>query len=73
MRSAAHSGHVYLRCGCREQGGKQLGAHCPELATDPDHGTWTFSIDLPSPTTGAITSAAAATPPPKPPAQDFAG
>ncbi|MFJ2582238.1 site-specific integrase [Kitasatospora aureofaciens] len=49
MRSAAHAGHVYRRCGCRDQGGKQLGAHCPELATDPDHGTWTFSLDLPSP------------------------
>ncbi|MFJ7912987.1 hypothetical protein [Kitasatospora sp. NPDC096204] len=75
MRSAAHSGHVYRRCGCRDQGGKQLGAHCPELATDPNHGTWTFSFDLPSPppTIDATTSAAAATPPPKQPEQDCAG
>ncbi|MGW3073989.1 tyrosine-type recombinase/integrase [Kitasatospora sp. NPDC001132] len=50
MRSAAHGGHVYRRCGCRDQNGKQLGAHCPKLATDPDHGTWTFALDLPSPT-----------------------
>ena len=71
MRSAAHTGHVYRRCGCRDQGGKQLRAHCPELATDPDHGTWTFSLDLPSP--DATTSAAAATPPPKQPEQDCAG
>ncbi|MEU1631136.1 site-specific integrase [Streptomyces sp. NPDC020096] len=48
MRSAAQAGHVFRRCGCRNQQGKQLGARCPKLATDPDHGTWTFSLDLPS-------------------------
>ncbi|MFJ8438786.1 hypothetical protein [Kitasatospora griseola] len=50
MRSAVHGGHVYRRCGCRDQYGKQLGAHCPKLAAHPDHGTWTFSLELPSPT-----------------------
>ncbi|MET8626306.1 N-terminal phage integrase SAM-like domain-containing protein [Kitasatospora sp. NPDC004669] len=49
MRSAAHAGHVYRRCGCRDEAGKQFGAHCPELVADPDHGAWTFSLDLPSP------------------------
>lgn len=48
MRSAAQTGHVYRRCGCRGHDGRQLGAHCPTLAADPDHGTWTFSLDLPS-------------------------
>ncbi|MFH8386468.1 tyrosine-type recombinase/integrase [Kitasatospora sp. NPDC018058] len=49
MRSAAHTGHVFRRCGCRDHNGRQLGASCPKLATEPDHGTWTFSLDLPSP------------------------
>nr|BFD94120.1 hypothetical protein KitaXyl93_54800 [Kitasatospora sp. Xyl93] len=49
MRSAAHAGHVFRRCGCRDHNGKQLGTLCPKLAADPDHGTWTFSLDLPSP------------------------
>ncbi|MFG1812031.1 tyrosine-type recombinase/integrase [Streptomyces sp. NPDC049040] len=49
MRSTAQTGHVYRRCGCRDTSGKQLGARCPTLAADPGHGTWTFSLDLPSP------------------------
>ncbi|GAA0665968.1 hypothetical protein GCM10010193_16800 [Kitasatospora atroaurantiaca] len=49
MRSSARTGSVYRRCGCRDQQHKQFGAHCPRLATDPDHGTWTFAVDLPSP------------------------
>ncbi|WP_308208271.1 hypothetical protein [Actinacidiphila cocklensis] len=28
---------------------RKLGAGCPTLAADPDHGTGTFSLDLPSP------------------------
>ncbi len=28
---------------------RQTARSCPKLATDPDHGTWTFSLDLPSP------------------------
>lgn len=27
----------------------QLGAHCPRLAADPGHGTWTFAVDVPDP------------------------
>jgi hypothetical protein len=35
------SNSVYRRCGCRE-GGKQLGDACPQLVSDPRHGTWGF-------------------------------
>ncbi|GAA1908192.1 hypothetical protein GCM10009753_44180 [Streptantibioticus ferralitis] len=49
MRSATTRGRVYRRCGCRDQQRKQLGARCPKLAADPDHGTWTFAVGLPSP------------------------
>lgn len=50
MRSAAHRGRIYRRCGCRDQHGSQLGARCPRLTTEHDHGTWTLAVDLPSPT-----------------------
>ena len=41
-------GRVYRRCACRDESGRQLGAACPELATDSKHGTWTFAVDVPS-------------------------
>jgi integrase len=42
-------GSVFRRCGCRdEETGKLLGARCPGLRS-PRHGSWYFSIDLPSP------------------------
>jgi integrase len=47
MSSYTHRGRVYRRCACRSVG-KQLGAHCPQLASDARHGTWTFAVDLPS-------------------------
>lgn len=50
MRSAVHRGRIYRRCGCRGPHGRQLGARCPRLTAQPDHGTWTFAVDLPSPT-----------------------
>jgi hypothetical protein len=31
---------TYRRCGCRDENGKLLGTHCPRLASDPKHGTW---------------------------------
>ncbi|MFE0106949.1 tyrosine-type recombinase/integrase [Streptomyces sp. NPDC059009] len=40
-------GRIYRRCGCRGQNGKQLGAHCPQLATNQDHGSWALAIDAP--------------------------
>ncbi|GAA0551398.1 hypothetical protein GCM10010390_62090 [Streptomyces mordarskii] len=49
MRSATSRGRVYRRCGCRDQRHQQLGSRCPRLAAEPDHGTWTFAVDLPSP------------------------
>ncbi|MCZ4102455.1 MULTISPECIES: tyrosine-type recombinase/integrase [Streptomyces] len=55
MRTASDHGRVYRRCGCRNQQHRQLGAHCPQLATDPGHGTWTFAVDLPSPAPGRHT------------------
>ncbi|MFI6448750.1 hypothetical protein [Kitasatospora sp. NPDC050543] len=33
---------------CRDPHHKQLGARCPRLASDPEHGTWTLAVDLPS-------------------------
>ncbi|MFE5163144.1 tyrosine-type recombinase/integrase [Streptomyces sp. NPDC056697] len=50
MRSATSRGRVYRRCGCRDRQHQQLGARCPRLAAEPDHGRWTFAVDLPSPT-----------------------
>jgi hypothetical protein len=49
MRSSADRGRVYRRCGCRDGHGRQLGARCPALVTQLDHGTWTFAVDLPAP------------------------
>ncbi len=42
------SGRVYRRCGCRTPDGKLAGASCPRLAVDDKHGTWGFTVDLPS-------------------------
>ena len=50
MRSTPDRGRVYRRCGCRDQRRKQYGTRCSQLTTDPDHGSWTFAVDLPSPT-----------------------
>lgn len=42
-------GSVFRRCGCRDQAtGRLLGARCPELRSRR-HGTWYFSVELPSP------------------------
>ncbi|WP_431045416.1 hypothetical protein ACQUSR_28220 [Streptomyces sp. P1-3] len=49
MRSSADRGRVCRRCGCRDHQRSQLGTRCPRLATDRTHGTWTFAVDLPSP------------------------
>jgi integrase len=44
------SAPVFRRCGCREERdehgkpGKQLGAKCPLLASDPRHGSWSFYL-----------------------------
>jgi integrase len=39
---------VYRRCGCKDEStGRLLGARCPGLR-DVKHGSWYFSIDLPS-------------------------
>ena len=35
---------VYRRCGCRDESGKQLGAECPQLASDPKHGLWGYYL-----------------------------
>lgn len=34
---------VYRRCGCRDEGGRQLGTRCPKLA-DSKHGSWGFYV-----------------------------
>ncbi|MFD0370119.1 hypothetical protein [Streptomyces sp. NPDC127114] len=49
MRTIADRGRVYRRCGCRDTLHHQVGAHCPHLLTDGDHGTWTFAVDVPAP------------------------
>jgi integrase len=42
-------GSVFRRCGCRDEGtGRLLGARCPGLSSRR-HGTWYFSVELPSP------------------------
>jgi integrase len=42
-------GSVFRRCGCRDPAtGRLLGARCPELRSRR-HGTWYFSVELPSP------------------------
>jgi hypothetical protein len=42
-------GSVYRRCGCRDEStGRPLGARCPGPRS-PQHGSWYFSADLPSP------------------------
>lgn len=48
MRSHHATGRVYRRCGCRDEYKHQLGTHCPLLAADPDHGTWTFAVEIPA-------------------------
>ncbi|MCQ8190112.1 site-specific integrase [Streptomyces rugosispiralis] len=48
MRAHESVGRVYRRCGCRDERRRQLGVHCPQLMSDPAHGTWTFAVDLPA-------------------------
>ncbi|MEU5060208.1 MULTISPECIES: hypothetical protein [unclassified Streptomyces] len=55
MRTTAGRGRVYRRCGCRDIHCHQLGARCPRLVTDSDHGTWTFAVDIPSQARGRTT------------------
>lgn len=50
MRTTTEHGRVYRRCGCRDRNDHQLGARCPLLAREPEHGNWAFAVDLPSPT-----------------------
>ncbi|MFF7079780.1 tyrosine-type recombinase/integrase [Streptomyces lavendulae] len=49
MRTSVGRGRIYRRCGCRDTQHRQLGAHCPHLATDSEHGTWCFAVDVPTP------------------------
>ncbi len=45
-------GSIYRRCGCRVRAtGAPLGTACP-LLTDPGHGSWYYTIDLPRPADG---------------------
>jgi integrase len=38
------SQHLYRRCGCRDEDGRQLGPACPRLKSDPKHGTWGYYL-----------------------------
>ncbi|WP_308296626.1 tyrosine-type recombinase/integrase [Streptomyces sp. ISL-44] len=49
MRTSVGRGRIYRRCGCRNTHHRQLGAHCPHLVTDSEHGTWSFAVDVPAP------------------------
>ncbi|MBT2466410.1 hypothetical protein J7E97_00650 [Streptomyces sp. ISL-66] len=49
MRTSAGRGRIYRRCGCRDSHRCQLGARCPHLVTDSEHGTWSFAVDVPTP------------------------
>lgn len=35
---------IVRRCGCRDDSGKQYGARCPKLVSDPKHGTWGYYV-----------------------------
>ncbi|MGW2339071.1 tyrosine-type recombinase/integrase [Streptomyces sp. NPDC001661] len=48
MTKRSHRGRIYRRCGCRGPGGRQLGPHCPLLASDENHGSWALAIDAPT-------------------------
>lgn len=37
------SQHLYRRCGCRDDNGRQLGKDCPRLV-NPKHGTWGYYL-----------------------------
>jgi integrase len=46
------SDSIYKRCKCRDDGGRERGADCPDLrrkdgAWSPRHGTWYFALELP--------------------------
>ncbi len=49
MDSFPSRGRIYRSCGCRDEKRKQLGTRCPKLAEDQAHGSWGYSVDLPSP------------------------
>ncbi|MFE2361078.1 tyrosine-type recombinase/integrase [Streptomyces virginiae] len=49
MRTSVGRGRIYRRCSCRDPQHHQLGAHCPHLTTDSQHGTWNFAVDVPTP------------------------
>ncbi|MFB9369040.1 site-specific integrase [Kitasatospora albolonga] len=52
MRARLGVGRVYRRCGCRDEQHHQLGSHCLRLNSEPDHGTWTFAVEIPATTSG---------------------
>ena len=37
------SQHIYRRCGCRDENGRQYGKDCPKLV-NPKHGTWGYYL-----------------------------
>ncbi|MFD7836378.1 tyrosine recombinase XerC [Streptomyces sp. NPDC059761] len=49
MLTSVGRGRIYRRCGCRDTARHQLGARCPHLVTDGEHGTWSFAVDVPTP------------------------
>jgi integrase len=45
-------GSVFKHCGCKDENGKRLGNHCPNLrrpggAWHPTHGRWAYQLELP--------------------------
>jgi integrase len=38
------SNSVYRRCDCRDEKGKQYWAKCPQLKSDPKHGSWAYYL-----------------------------
>lgn len=42
---------IFRRCGCRDENGKVLGNACPNLKTNPRHGTWTYRLARTDPDT----------------------
>jgi integrase len=38
------SQHLYRRCGCRDENGRQYGKDCPKLKSDGKHGSWSYYL-----------------------------
>ncbi|MFJ4777897.1 hypothetical protein [Streptomyces sp. NPDC088762] len=47
MRTSVGRSRIYRRAAA-EIPSTTFGAHCPHLATDSQHGAWSFAVDVPT-------------------------